>query len=131
MRVTGKYLLDTNIVIALFNEEQGAKDQFARSSGVCTSSIVIGELYFGAQKSSRVKQNVTRIDDFADNTVVIDCSLDIAREYGLIKKELRDKGKPVPDNDIWIAATARQHNLTLVTRDAHFAVIGNLDTERW
>jgi tRNA(fMet)-specific endonuclease VapC len=92
---------------------------------------VIGELYFGAQKSGRVKQNAIRIDDFADSTVVLDCSLEIAREYGLIKKELRDKRKPVPDNDIWIAATARQHNLTLVTRDAHFDVIDKLDIERW
>jgi tRNA(fMet)-specific endonuclease VapC len=51
--------------------------------------------------------------------------------YGEIKSSLRQKGKPIPDNDIWIAASARQHSLTLVTRDAHFDEIDDLARERW
>jgi tRNA(fMet)-specific endonuclease VapC len=44
---------------------------------------------------------------------------------------LRIKGRPIPENDIWIAATARQHDLTLVSRDRHFAEVDNLRWEQW
>ncbi len=50
---------------------------------------------------------------------------------GKIKNYLRQKGLPIPENDIWIAATARQYNLTLVSRDAHFGNIENLHVESW
>jgi tRNA(fMet)-specific endonuclease VapC len=48
-----------------------------------------------------------------------------------IKNLLRQKGHPIPENDIWIAASARQHGLTLVTRDGHFGYVEDLITERW
>lgn len=51
--------------------------------------------------------------------------------YGEIKALLRQKGKPIPDNDIWMAASARQHLLTLVTRDSHFDEVDNLKREQW
>jgi tRNA(fMet)-specific endonuclease VapC len=44
---------------------------------------------------------------------------------------LREKGQPIPENDIWIAAIAQQHDLTLVTKDAHFNVIDHLKIEKW
>lgn len=59
------------------------------------------------------------------------CDLDTAREYGVIKNALREKGRLIPENDIWIAAIARQHDLTLVTRDEHFKEIKHLKVEMW
>lgn len=59
------------------------------------------------------------------------CDTGTAREYGLIKDQLRKKGRPIPENDIWIAAVARQKDFVLATRDAHFFEIENLEVENW
>lgn len=125
------YLLDTNIVVALFNKDPSVLNRLARTDGICTSSIVIGELYFGAEKSGRVQKNIERVEDFAANNTVLNCDASTAREYGLTKEQLRAKGRPIPDNDIWIAATCKQHNLILVTRDAHFSQVNGLKQESW
>ena len=54
-----------------------------------------------------------------------------ARLYGEVKESLRRKGTPIPENDIWIAAIARQHDLPLVARDAHFQQVDDLRIEEW
>lgn len=51
---------------------------------------------------------------------MLDCDTEVAREYGLIKSQPRQEAKPIPDDDIWIAAIARRHNFVLVSRDDHF-----------
>lgn len=53
------------------------------------------------------------------------------REYGVIKNQLRVKGRPIPENDIWIAAVARQRDLVLVSRDDHFAKVEGIKLEKW
>ncbi len=54
-----------------------------------------------------------------------------ARRYGQVKDSLRQKGRPLPENDLWIAALAEQHSLVLVSRDAHFAEVEGLECESW
>ncbi len=66
-----------------------------------------------------------------DTNVVLACDADTARQYGTIKHALRLKGRPIPDNDIWIAAIARQYHLMLVTRDTHFAEVDELLSQAW
>jgi tRNA(fMet)-specific endonuclease VapC len=129
--VSGSYLLDTNIVIAFFSGEAAVIDQFAQADEILLPSIVLGELVFGARKSGRATENLARIEDFSRQVVVLDCDSDTARQYGTIKNALRLKGRPIPDNDIWIAAMARQHHLTLITRDIHFAEVDDLLSQTW
>lgn len=129
--MSGRFLLDTNIVIALFAEDLSVEEQLEQAEEVFVPSIVLGELYFGACKSGRVQQNLGRIDEFALNTAVLASDADTAREYGVIKSTLQEKGQPIPENDIWIAAVARQHDLTLVTRDGHFKEVVHLKIEMW
>ena len=129
--MSGRYLLDTNIAIALFANELEVIDSLSKAEEVFVPSIVIGELYFGAQKSVRVKENLLKVDDFAASSVVLSCDTDTARRYGEIKNMLRIKGRPLPENDIWIAAIALQHELDLATRDVHFDEIDNLAIARW
>ncbi len=129
--MNGKYLLDTNMVIALFADDTAVKDNLAKAEEVFVPSIVIGELGFGARKSARVKENLERIDEFVANSVVLACDTETARRYGEIKNALRIKGHPIPENDIWIAAIALQHDLTLTTRDTHFSEIENLKVTTW
>jgi len=129
--MSGKYLLDTNIVIALFADETSVKDHLAETGEIYVPSIVIGELYYGAHKSSRAKDNLARIDDFAASNVVLGCDAETARHYGEVKNSLRLKGRPVPENDIWIAAIAVQHDFTVVSRDTHFSEVESLKVEVW
>jgi len=129
--MSGKCLLDTNIVIALFADDAQVKDNLANTEEVFIPSVVIGELFYGAHKSARAKENLVRIDEFASNNIVLGCDAETARVYGEIKDALRIRGHPIPENDIWIAAIAVQHNLTLVSRDGHFNEIENLKVTTW
>ncbi len=97
--MSGRFLLDTNIVIALFAEDLSVEEQLEQAEEVFVPSIVLGELYFGACKSGRVQQNLGRIDEFALNTAVLASDADTAREYGVIKSTLQEKGQPIPENE--------------------------------
>ncbi len=129
--MSGRVLLDTNIVIATFRLERRVGQRLARCQQVFLSSIVLGELYFGAYNSARVNENLTRIEDLAPTTTVVHCDKGTAQLYGRIRGLLRQKGRPLPDHDIWIAATALQHELTLVTREQHFGEVEGLEMEAW
>lgn len=129
--MSGKYLLDTNIIIALFADEGKIRDRFAVADETFVSAVALGELYYGAYKSSKAETNLALIEDFAMNTSVISCDAETAKVYGDIKNTLRLRGQPIPENDIWIAAIALQYHLTLVTRDVHFDRIDHLNTELW
>ena len=65
------------------------------------------------------------------NTTVLACDTDTARIYGDIKNRLKEKGQPIPENDIWIAAIAQQYTLILITKDTHFDLVENLKIESW
>ncbi len=129
--MSGRFLLDTNIVIALFATEAVVLQQLAAVTEVFVPSIVLGELYFGARKSARVATNVAQVDAFAASSAVLVCDTATANHYGEIKNVLRAKGRPIPENDIWIAAIAKQHSLTLVSRDGHFNEIDGVSVEVW
>lgn len=129
--MSGKYLLDTNIIIALFAGDAAVRSKLEQASEVLIPSIVFGELYYGACKSGRVEANVQRVDDLLAASAVLDCDGETARFYGIVKNDLRLRGKPIPENDIWIAALAMQHSLILATRDAHFQEAPSLTTESW
>lgn len=129
--MSGRYLLDTNIIIALFADEAVVKNYLAQANEVFIPNIVIGELCYGARKSGRVVANLARVDELVSNSTVIGCDTETARQYGEVKNKLRLKGRPLPENDIWIAAIALQHNLILVTRDAHFQEIESLQVIAW
>lgn len=129
--MSGKYLLDTNIVIALFANDANVKKSFGKAEEVFIPNIVIGELFYGAWKSSRSKENITRIDELASQSAVLGCDAETARIYGEIKYSLSAKGNPIPENDIWIAAIAVQHELILVSRDSHFNAVDKLTIESW
>jgi len=129
--MSGRYLLDTNIIIALFADETVIKNNLAQADEVFIPSIAIGELYYGARKSGRPQENLTRVDELVANSTVLVCDAETAYQYGEVKNKLRLRGRPLPENDIWIAAFTLQYELTLVTRDAHFQEVENLQIVAW
>jgi len=129
--MNGRFLLDTNILIAIFAGDPNVRQRLTQAAEIFVPVVALGELYYGARKSTRSDANVKRIDEFATSCAVLECDLDTARHYGLIKNHLRAKGRPIPENDIWIAAVARQNGMTLVSRDTHFNEVDALTLEVW
>lgn len=131
IRMNGKHILDTNIVIRIFAEDAEILQKLDESENIFVPSIVIGELCYGAFNSKKVKSNLNKIGKLTSEVEILDCDYDTGMEYGEIKKELKDKGTPIPDNDIWIAAISRQYNIELVSRDEHFKYVENLKWIKW
>lgn len=129
--MSGRYLLDTNIIIALFANDASVTNRLGKANEVFIPSIALGELHYGAQKSGRTLQNLERIAVLISKSTIIDCDAETAREYGKVKNRLRIKGRPLPENDVWIAALALQHRVILATRDAHFQQVEGLKTVSW
>lgn len=128
----GAYLLDSSVLIPSL---RGDATMVARINSVpqtYVSSIVLGELYFGAYGSpTRPAAAQADVENVERTIKVLISDATTARIYGRIKQELKRKGLSMPDNDLWIAATAIQYDVTLATRDAHFNWIDGLRVEQW
>jgi tRNA(fMet)-specific endonuclease VapC len=129
--MNGKYLLDTNIVIALFGNDPYVVEQIDKAEKIFIPVIVVGELYYGAIKSRFSKRNLEKIETFINSNTILGCDKETARFYGNFKKDLKVSGKPIPENDIWIAAIAAQYKMSLITRDEHFHYIKDLKIKKW
>ncbi len=124
--MSGRLLLDTNVIIALFPEDSNLHELLAGAQEVFVPVVAIREQYFGAYKSVKVKENLAVIDEFALSSTVLACDAGTAKRYGEIKNRLKEKGQPIPENDMWVAAIAQQHGLGLMSKDVHFEAIENL-----
>jgi len=126
-----RYLLDTNAIIALQREDEDLKKRLSDADDVFVPVIAVGELYFGAYKSTKVEDNLKAVASFVSDRTVLTTDSNTADIYGQVKQALRDKGRPIPENDIWIAALALQYELNLVTLDSHFREVQKLKTQDW
>jgi tRNA(fMet)-specific endonuclease VapC len=129
--MNGKLLLDTNAVVALFRQDPAIIKRLAAAAEVFLPITVVGELQYGAANSARPDENHSKLDQFAASSSLLYCDLATARQYGQVKHALRVKGRPIPENDIWIAALALQHGLTLISGDQHFGEVDGLSFEGW
>ena len=124
------YLIDTNILIRFLKGQTELFDLFDELENLFISSISVGELMYGAALSSKKDFNTEVYSDFCDSLNLLVPDADVAKNYGKVKAELKAKGHPIPENDIWIAATAISANLTLITADSDFEGISGLKVLR-
>ena len=129
-----RYLLDTNIVIyvlkrrpievlSLFNEN---------ASRMAISALTLSELFQGAEKSSRVSDNLVAIEDFCSRLEVLPYGAKAAQHYGAIRAGLKKTGQPIGVNNLHIAAHARSEGLVVVTNNVgEFARVPALQVENW
>ena len=120
-------ILDTNAVSGILAGEAGLESILASAKRHELPVIVIGEYRFGliglGKKGARLQMLFDRL---VSESVLLEVDETTAHYYASIRHELKVKGHPIPENDIWIAALARQHELAIVSRDPHFdAVEGN------
>lgn len=131
MNAPGSILVDTNVVAAYFRGDTAPHPRFAGPAPVNLPWVVLGELCFGVHRAQRRPEQLAYLRHLLTYAVVLFPDHDTTAVYGQIKAELAQLGKPIPDNDLWIAAMARQYDLPLATRDAHFASVPLLKTLDW
>ena len=129
-----RYLLDTNIVIYVLKRRpvEVLSTFNANASRMAMSSITLAELLHGAEKSSRVSENLAAIEDFCSRLQVLPYGPKAAQHYGAIRTALEKLGQPIGVNDMHIAAHARSEGLVLVTNNmGEFARVPALEAENW
>lgn len=125
------YLLDTNIVIDILSGNVQIAEKTKELSGFSLCTTVLGELYVGINRVGNKIKHEKRLLDFLGYCEVILPDTSTSKKFGEISAALYKKGKPIPSNDIWIAAIAMQHGMILVTRDNHFKEVDGLRIENW
>ena len=129
-----RYLLDTNIVIYVLKRRpvEVLSTFNANASRMAMSSMTLAELLHGAEKSSRVSENLAAIEDFCSRLEVLPYGPKAAQHYGAIRAALEKLGQPIGVNDMHIAAHARSEGLVLVTNNmGEFARVPALEAENW
>jgi tRNA(fMet)-specific endonuclease VapC len=117
--------LDTSAYSQMRRGNQAILDVVRRSETIALSAIVLGELHSGFRAGNRCAENIAQLAQFLSkpSVRVLNVTEETALRYAEIDVYLRKRGRPIPRNDVWIAAVALEHGLHLVTLDAHFREI--------
>ena len=119
-------LLDSSVVIRHFRGGRELLGALGNFEVFYLPYVALAELYAGAYRSLRAGRNLHQISSFLDAVDVLLPDEETPLVYGRIASELAQKGTPIPQNDIWIAAIALQTGLPLATEDNHFRMVSGL-----
>ncbi len=132
MLVTGKgILLDSTVVIHHFRQNNTITQKLFACELLYLPSVVLGELYHGAYKSTQSPKNLKLLADFLLFPTVLPVDTATANYYGQIKATLAKAGTLIPENDIWIAALAKEYQLPIATCDHHFNLVADVTVLQW
>jgi predicted nucleic acid-binding protein len=130
-------LIDTSAYSASKRGDSGALSALQNASLIFLPMVVLGELLAGFETGRRRQQNRIELREFQRSSRVqlVSATADTAERYAVIYAYLRERGRPIPTNDLWIAATAMEQGITLLTADSHFLnlpqiVVRYLEPER-
>jgi tRNA(fMet)-specific endonuclease VapC len=125
-----RVLLDTSAYSALFRNHQGVKLALQECGDIILSPIVLGEILSGFLGGARLQANELELADFlsSDRVSVLPIDEETSRRYAVILHGLRRSGTPINSNDLWIAASAMQHGLTVLTTDKDFERVPQIIT---
>jgi tRNA(fMet)-specific endonuclease VapC len=124
-------ILDTTAVSALFVGDVALEKLLAGSSRHELPTIVIGEYRYGLARSRHRKALGALLDELIGECDVLVVDLETTEAYAAVRERLRARGRPLPENDVWISALAIQHGLDVVSRDAHFDEVVGLRRRAW
>ena len=119
-------LLDTSVVVKHFRYPTAVVNKLAEYEELYLPQPALGELYYGAYRSG-----LAQIERFLDAVDLLVADKETSVFYGQIAAGLAMAGTPIPQNDIWIAALARQTGLPVATTDDHFDRVTNLAVLKW
>jgi tRNA(fMet)-specific endonuclease VapC len=129
-----RYMLDTDICIRVLRDRpQSARERFnAEAEGLCISSVTLGELLYGAEKSARPAHHRRQVDSFAALLQVLDFDGPAALHFAEIRASLERKGQSIGAYDTMIAAHARSRGLVVITGNLkEFSRVEGLRSENW
>jgi tRNA(fMet)-specific endonuclease VapC len=119
-------ILDTNALSAFADEDPAILAVLAKAEQLAIPVVVLGEYRYGIAQSRNRAGYATWLTNLLPDCMVLDVNEQTSLYYADIHLELRQAGRPIPTNDIWIAALCRQYRLSLLSRDCHFdSVPGN------
>jgi tRNA(fMet)-specific endonuclease VapC len=124
-------ILDTNALSAAAEEHPGVMGILAGAPQLALPVVVIGEYRYGISQSRHKARYRRWLDGLIIDCTVLDVTEQTTHHYAAINVELRQAGKPIPTNDLWIAALCRQHELPLLSRDRHFDVVAGIRRHDW
>ena len=118
----GEILLDTNAYAEYKRGNQRVLELLTEASSIVLSPIVMGELYAGFALGNREKENISELDRFlaVAKTKAVTIDEQTSLIFAKVFCDLRRQGTPIPTNDMWIAASAFQHGLKVLSFDKHF-----------
>lgn len=129
--MSGSLALDTNAAIAYAARVGAVRAVVDAASGIVLPAPVLGELLFGAKLSARAAENERGILALARRCVLAPVDAIVAARYASTCVELKRLGRPIPENDLWIAAICLERNIPLLTADGHFRHVPGLDVRGW
>lgn len=114
--------LDTNAYRALREGNSTLARAFRSSTDLGLPVVTLGELYFGIYNGARTDEELQKLNKFlaSPRLTILDMTTETARLFGEISTQLRRAGKPIQQNDVWIAALCKQYGFTLATADQGF-----------
>lgn len=124
--MSGKIVLDTDVSIKFLNGDKVIENFLSKYSEIYLPVIVVGELIFGALNSSHVEQNLARYKKLIQRSRTLEIKESTAVTYAKTRLSLKKKGKPIPENDLWIASLCIENKIPLISKDVHFENIDNL-----
>lgn len=124
-------ILDTNGLSAMADGDAKLEPLLRQAAEIAVPVIVLGEYKFGIRQSRNRKLYERWLAEVVANCRVLAVDEGTAEHYAQVRDELKRGGRPIPGNDLWIAALARQHALPLISRDAHFDFVSGLKRLAW
>lgn len=127
------FLLDTDTCSAYLKGNRQVWTRCQQHSGrLFVSAVTAAELFTWAMRKKAPARRLPAVLDLFDDVPILDVTVDIARKFGELRAVLLDAGRPVPEMDLLIAASAMTHGLTLVTHNVRdFAIVTGLDIQDW
>ncbi|MFB6306149.1 MAG: type II toxin-antitoxin system VapC family toxin [Flavobacteriales bacterium] len=124
----GSIIVDTNTYASFKRGNPFAVDIMKRAREIVFTPVVLGELYSGFNLSKKQKENLSEFNELLKNEKVemVNINETTSKYYANIYKELKYKGKPIPSNDIWIAASAMEFDFNVFSNDKHFNFINDI-----
>lgn len=123
-----RVLLDTSAYSAFMKGHPEVKLALQQAEEIYLNPVILGELLAGFMRGEHRKKNETELRKFLSSprVKVLDVDEATAERYAVILNSLWSAGTPIPTNDIWIAASAMQHGLHILTTDAHYRRISQV-----
>ena len=124
-------ILDTNALSAMADGNLNVEARLERADSLAIPVMALGEYKYGIRQSRNRTRYERWLAELTTNYRILIVDEKTADEYALVRSELKQRGKPIPSNDLWIAALARQHAFPLLSRDQHFDFVPGLTRIGW